>query len=297
MPDSFALEQAVSCLTRVRQACDDRDELARAFADLAHAATVRLAQHARSAVPQSQTPLPMLLFGGTFQCHPLRNPYRLATDPQHIVQAVASLFAKAVDVWSAKVSATQDTEQLVQAAAAVAEQLTTDVMQIAEHARIKCKAAEDALAQLAQITIRQRELESRQAEQEQATVAARTRVATLQAEIAALEGEFAASTEEAQRLSAQLADLRSRVKPIDELRSECSALTQQVATGERELAELQQKRNDALRQRHEMERKLNDTRAMMQQVEVELDATVVQRIRQIWEQLPPDVFDERMRSS
>jgi DNA repair exonuclease SbcCD ATPase subunit len=296
MPDSFALEQAVSCLTRVRQACDDRDELARAFADLAHAATVRLAQHARCAASPSQASPPMLLFGGTFQCHPLRNPYRSATDPQHVAQAEASLFARALDVWNASVSGMQDTAQLAQATAAVAEQLTTDVMQMTEQTRMKCRAAEDALAQLAQITIRQRELESRQAEAEKATAAARSKVAAVQAEIAALEIEFAASTEETQRLSGQLADFRSRVGPIDELRSECAALGEQVERGERELAELQQKRNDALRQRHEVERKLNDTRAMMQQVEAELDASVVQRIRQSWEQLPPDVFDERMRS-
>jgi chromosome segregation ATPase len=77
---------------------------------------------------------------------------------------------------------------------------------------------------------------------------------------------------------------------------QCAALSERIEQGERELAELQPKRNAALRQRHEVERKLNDTRAMMQQVETELDASVVRRIRQIWEELPPDVFDERMRS-
>ena len=111
-----------------------------------------------------------------------------------------------------------------------------------------------------------------------------------------LESESAASEEQAQRLSLQVADVRNCVKAIDDLRSECVSLSAQVEQGERELAEPEQRRTAAQRQWHELHWKLNDTRAMMRQVETDLDASVVQKTRQIREQLPPDVFDERMRS-
>jgi hypothetical protein len=35
----------------------------------------------------------------------------------------------------------------------------------------------------------------------------------------------------------------------------------------------------------------------MQQIKTQLDASVAQKIQRIWEQLPPDVFDERMRQA
>ena len=297
MPDVLALEQAVGSLARVREACDGGDELARALADLAHAGTVRLLQHVRASASQSEAPPPMLLFGGTLQCYPVRNPYQPATDPQQIVHAAATLFARALGVWNASVTGTQEPSELAQAAASLAGQLAADITQVADQTRAKWKAAEEALAELQQITLRQRELESRRAQAEQAAEAPRKRVAALRADLAALEKQFAESTEEEQRLSLQLADFRSRVKPIRKLRSECAALGEEVERGERELTELQQKRNAALRQRHELERKLNDTRELMQQIKTQLDASVAQKIQRIWEQLPPDVFDERMRPS
>jgi DNA repair exonuclease SbcCD ATPase subunit len=229
----------------------------------------------------------MLLFGGTLQCYPLRNPYQPATDPQQIVHAAATLFARALGVWNASVTGTQEPSELAQAAASLAGQLAADITQVADQTRAKWKAAEEALAELQQITLRQRELESRRAQAEQAAEAPRKRVAALRADLAALEKQFAESTEEEQRLSLQLADFRSRVKPIRKLRSECAALGEEVERGERELTELQQKRNAALRQRHELERKLNDTRELMQQIKTQLDASVAQKIQRIWEQLPP----------
>jgi chromosome segregation ATPase len=200
-------------------------------------------------------------------------------------------------IWNASVTGMPEPRELAEAAASVAEHLAADITEVAEETRAKWKAAEQALAELEQITARQRELEFRRAQAEQAAEAPRKRVAALRADLEAVKKQFAESTEEEQRLSTQLADFRSRVKPIEELRSECAALGEEVERGERELTELQQKRNDALRQRHELERKLSDTRELMQQIKTQLDASVAQKIQRIWEQLPPDAFDERMRQA
>ena len=116
-------------------------------------------------------------------------------------------------------------------------------------------------------------------------------------EVAELDRGLKDATDEEKQLNERLTDLRRRAKPIEELRRECSELDEQVKNGEAELSALQQKRNDTARQRHELETKLSDTRELLQQAETQLDPVAIQKIRQIWLQLPMDVFDEGIEKS
>ena len=302
MSNAQALEILATSFHAARQDFGPRDELATALADVVQAGMVALAGRLRTAAAGSPAPPPMLLFGGLLQCHPVRNPYQPTpsvgtTSPEQVVYETGSLFSRALLAWIAAGRAPSTLEQLAGQAGVLAERLIECANDLAEKARSKLKATGVAIDALGQLAAQQRELESRRAELERANAAALEKARGLQAEIEALEKHRAKSADEVGRLDEQLADLRSRARPIEELRHECEALNTQVEKGEQDLVALQQSRSDLIRQRHELEKKYQATQELVAEVEAQFDPDEAQKILQIWKELPADVFDQRMKKA
>ena len=302
MSNVQALEILASSFHAARPNFGPRDELATALADVVQAGMMALAGRLRTAAAGSPAPPPMLLFGGLLQCHRVRNPYGPtppagATSPDQVVYETGLLFSRALSAWITAGGAPSTLEPLAGQVGVLAERLIECANDLAEETRSKLKATGVAIDALGQLVAKQRELESRRAELERANAVALEKARGLQAEIEALEKHRAESADEVQRLDERLADLRSRARPIEELRHECDVLDTEVEKGEQDLVALQQKRSDLIRQRHELEKKHKATQELVAEVEAQFDPDAAQKILQIWKELPADVFDQRMKKA
>lgn len=298
MSNQKALKDILSSFNAARRDIPEGDDLAGALTDIIQAGISGLLKRLASSSTHS-APSPKLLFGGTFQCYPLPDPFSPAfvapeMTPDRITHETGRLFAQAIKVWNVS-GDSPGLGELSNGVVRLSQHLTSCAAGIEERARARLAAVEEAVSRLEGLAAQQQELESQLHKKKEANDATLKKLEQLRIDIATAASELNESSDEEQQLNERVMDLRRRAKSIEELRRECAELREAVDKGEKELEQMQRKRNDLVRQRHDTKQKMKDTHELVQQIENEIDPAIAEKIKQIWKLLPADVFDERLK--
>jgi chromosome segregation ATPase len=232
----------------------------------------------------------MLLFGGMFQCYPVRNPQDPAATTLPVEQLAAEtalLCSQALSLWHSTQRSSVTFEQLVAQLRTWSEQTLRAVGSQLAEANGRILALQQAVAELEQVTALRRNLEDHHRELQTQRATSLRAVDDIRARTGQMEKSVADLRQEEESLRAELDEARQKSRSVKSLRAEIAELKTKVEQGGQE-------RDELLQQAHSLRVKLSDTQALIEEARRQAPTAVAESIEQIWRDIPADAFDQLM---
>lgn len=287
------MDQLVNSFAPVKKKSEGRNDDVSGLVRVIGAALPILNKRLQADSTADSGPAPMLVFGGTFQCFPLRSPNESTATASPLTKAqlcheAGLLFGQALTIYHLQEPSPEQCEELVTQIRSLGERALHLIGKLTAQTQQRANSIDQAMDELRQLTDSVASLEKQLQQLKQQQTPLQKQVDSLRSESAGLEKNIAELREVDTKLTSELNEAREKMQSIASAKHELETLHAQIGSKEKESEAL-------VRQAHDLRMKLRDSEALVEAAKKNAPADVTERIQRIWNELPKDEFDRLMK--
>ena len=288
-----------SQLDEVASSRGELGELARSVCAVARQCLDFLASH-KDQNEKKRGPESMQLFGGFFQApklpfDPIFQVEPAPLLPEDILKESGLLFSSTLQSISLGKVPLDNRQSISQTARRLADQVSQSRVKAVAEIQIRIDKLGEQIKEMDDLARTEKINQERIAEKRTSNASALERIRQLKIQLETLTSELQATQAEEDELKGKVGGLRQRKKELDDTRAEVKSLSQAVEAGEKEVNDLRKRKVGLELKKVEISENMAFTKKMLEDAEKTVDTTILEKIKEIWNQLPKDQFDNNRK--